>query len=44
MAFFVFLMNILVAGFGFVFVAEIVTLLIGCVVWLFRWQKARRLR
>ena len=33
MAIFVFCMNLLVAGFGLVFAAEITTLLIGSVVW-----------
>ena len=42
MTIFVFFMNLLVAGFGLVFIGEIVTLLIGCIMWAFRWKKARR--
>ena len=34
MALFVFSMNLLVAGFGLVFAAEVLTLGIGCLVWV----------
>ena len=39
MALFVFCMILLVAGFGLVFAAEIITLLIGSVVWAWGWRK-----
>ena len=41
MAFFVFFMNLLVAGFGLVFAAEIITLLIGSLVYAWDWWKGR---
>ena len=41
MAIFVFCMNLLVAGFALVFIGEIVTLLIGSVVWVRDWWKGR---
>ena len=41
MAFFVFFMNLLVAGFGLVFAVEIATLSIGSVVWVRDWWKGR---
>lgn len=39
MALFVFSMNLLVAGFGLVFAAEVLTLGIGCLVWVVRCLK-----
>lgn len=42
MAAFVFFVNLLVAGFGLVFAAELVSLLAGCVLWALRWKRGRR--
>lgn len=42
MAAFVCFMNILVAVFGLVFAAEIITLLAGCALWALRWKRGRR--
>ena len=41
MALFVFCMILLVAGFGLVFAAEIITLLIGSAVYAWDWWKGR---
>ena len=41
MAIFVFCMNLLVAGFGLVFAAEITTLPIGSLVYAWGWWKGR---
>lgn len=39
---FVLFMNLLIAGFVLVGVGELLTLLIGCIIWAYRWRKARR--
>ena len=42
MAAFVFIMTLLAAAFALVFVAELVSLLAGCVLWALRWKRGRR--